>query len=49
MAAQKLLGLASDIYIEDKPPVFLMVITKGSLAYQREDGVHVVPLACLKN
>jgi predicted AAA+ superfamily ATPase len=49
MAAQKLLGLASDIYIEDKPPVFLMVITKGSLAYQREDGVYVVPLACLKN
>ena len=49
MAAQKLLELASDINIENKPPVFLMVITKGSLAYKREDGVYVVPLACLKN
>ena len=49
MAAQKLIELASDINIENKPPVFLMVITKGSLAYKREDGVYVVPLACLKN
>ena len=28
---------------------FLMVITKDSLAYQRPDGVYVVPLGCLKN
>ena len=49
MTAQKLIELASDINIEDKSPVFLMVITKGSLAYKREDGVYVVPLACLKN
>lgn len=27
---------------------FLMVITGTSYAYQREDGVYVVPLACLK-
>lgn len=28
---------------------FLMVVTKDSLAYRREDGVYVVPLGCLKN
>ncbi|MBR4237781.1 hypothetical protein IKQ02_05065 [bacterium] len=28
---------------------FLMVVTKDSLAYQREDGVYVIPLGCLKN
>ena len=49
LAAQKLIELANDINMENKPPVFLMVITKGSLAYKREDGVYVVPLACLKN
>ncbi len=49
LAAKKLIKLASDINMENKPPVFLIVITKGSLAYRREDGVYVVPLACLKN
>ena len=49
LAAKKLIELASDINMENKPPVFLIVITKGSLAYRREDGVYVVPLACLKN
>ena len=29
------------------PPAFLMVLTGGQYAYTREDGVHVVPLACL--
>lgn len=28
-------------------PAFLMVLTGGQYAYTREDGVHVVPLACL--
>jgi hypothetical protein len=28
---------------------FLMVITKDALAYQRQDGVYVVALGCLKN
>ena len=27
----------------------LMVITGGPIAYTRPDGVHVVPLACLKD
>ena len=29
-------------------PSFLMVLTGGELAYQREDGVYVVPIGCLK-
>lgn len=32
-----------------KKPAFLMVITATQYAYQREDGVWVVPLACLKD
>lgn len=32
-----------------KIPSFLMVLTAtGSYAYQREDGVYVVPIGCLK-
>lgn len=30
-------------------PSFLMVLTGGKFAYQRKDGVVVVPLACLKD
>lgn len=29
-------------------PVFLMVLTGGKFAYQRKDGVMVVPVACLR-
>ena len=32
-----------------KKPEFLMVITATKYAYQREDGVWIVPLACLKD
>ena len=33
-----------------KNPSFLMVLTAtGKYAYQREDGVYVVPIGCLKN
>ncbi|MGB4594631.1 MAG: DUF4143 domain-containing protein [Anaerolineaceae bacterium] len=31
-----------------KQPKFLMILTAGQFAYRREDGVCVVPLACLK-
>ena len=31
-----------------REPDLLMVITGGELAYTREDGVKVIPLACLK-
>ncbi|MBQ9457225.1 MAG: ATP-binding protein [Bacilli bacterium] len=48
-AAKKLLAIANDIDAEKTGnPSFLMVITKGPLAYRRPDGVYVVPLACLK-
>ena len=30
-------------------PSFLMVLTGGELAYRRQDGVFIVPLACLKD
>ncbi|MDE5878149.1 MAG: DUF4143 domain-containing protein [Muribaculaceae bacterium] len=30
-------------------PDLLMVITAGPIAYTRPDGVHVIPLACLKD
>ena len=32
-----------------KKPDFLMVITATEYAYQRDDGVWIVPLACLKD
>ena len=32
-----------------REPDLLMVITAGPIAYTRPDGVHVVPLACLKD
>ncbi|MBR5716678.1 MAG: ATP-binding protein [Bacteroidales bacterium] len=30
-------------------PAFLMILTGGEFAYQREDGVLVVPIGCLKD
>ena len=48
-AANKLLKLADDIDEDKKNPAFLMIITKEKFAYQRNDGVYVIPLACLKN
>ena len=49
-AAKKLLEIASDIDIDKTGDCsFLMVVTKGQLAYKREDGVYVVPLGCLRN
>lgn len=32
-----------------KQPSLLMVITGGKIAYQREDGVYVIPIGCLKD
>lgn len=49
-AAKKLKDIANDIDINKTGScAFLMVVTKGNLAYQREDGVYVVPLGCLRN
>lgn len=48
--AINLLKLASLIDEQKmKKPDFLMVITATEYAYQREDGVWIVPLACLKD
>ena len=31
-------------------PAFMMIITAtGQYAYQREDGIYIVPIGCLKN
>ena len=48
--AASLLDLASKIDTDKMPaPSFKMVLTGvGSYAYQREDGVYVVPIGCLK-
>ena len=32
-----------------RKPDLLIVITGGQLAYTREDGVKVIPLACLRD
>ena len=48
-AATKLLKLSEDIIQENEKPAFLMIITKDKFAYQREDGVYVVPLATLRD
>lgn len=31
------------------PPSFLAVVTSCGLAYTRDDGVHVIPLGCLRD
>ena len=49
--ATSLKTLASKIDTDRmKAPAFMMVLTGiGNIAYQREDGVWVVPICCLKN
>ena len=48
-AAEHLKELSQNIDTEYmKSPSFHMVITAKNAAYTRADGVHVVPLACLK-
>jgi predicted AAA+ superfamily ATPase len=36
----------SGVRVEE--PSLMMVVTGGSLAYTRKDGVHVVPIGCMK-
>ncbi|MBO4772027.1 MAG: ATP-binding protein [Bacteroidales bacterium] len=49
-AAAHLLQLAKKINTEKMGnPSFLMVLTGGELAYQRADGVYVVPIGCMRN
>lgn len=48
--AESLLKLVRDIDTDTmKPPSFLAVITGRGMAHTRKDGVHVIPIGCLKN
>ncbi len=48
-AAKNLLALKEKVdAVQMHAPSFLMIITATEFAYQREDGVCVVPLGCLK-
>lgn len=49
-AAKHLLELKAKVNTDKmKEPSFLMVLTGSEYAYQREDGVFVVPIGCLKD
>jgi hypothetical protein len=49
-AATHLLALKEKVNTEKMgEPSFLMVLTGGEVGYQRQDGVWVVPLGCLKH
>jgi predicted AAA+ superfamily ATPase len=45
-ASSNLLKLAK--IHKSKKPSFLMILTNTELGYQREDGIYVIPLGCLK-
>lgn len=48
--AANLVKLASLVNTnEARPPSFLAVVTGTKTAYKREDGVHIIPLGCLRN
>jgi len=48
-AAQHLLQLKDKVNTDKmREPSFLMVLTGGQYAFQRKDGVFVVPIGCLK-
>lgn len=50
LAAKNLISLHDKIDIHRmKAPSFLLILTGGSVAYRREDGVFVIPAACLKH
>jgi hypothetical protein len=49
-AATHLLALKEKVNTEKMgKPSFLMVLTGGEVGYQRQDGVWVVPLGCLRH
>ncbi|MBO4737309.1 MAG: DUF4143 domain-containing protein, partial [Bacilli bacterium] len=48
-SSAKLVNLALDINEEEHPkPAFLMIVTGTNVAYKDDNGVYIVPLACLK-
>ena len=44
-ASANLIKLAN---ISATKPSFLMLLTNTQMAYQRDDGVYVIPLGCLR-
>jgi hypothetical protein len=49
-AAENLIKFRDNIDVSKMPkPSFLMVLTATEFAFQMENGVWVVPLACLKD
>ncbi|MHC1787395.1 MAG: ATP-binding protein [Christensenellales bacterium] len=49
-AARNLLRLRDAVDLEKmNKPSFLLVLTGDKYAYRREDGIYVVPLACLRD
>ena len=49
-AAENLLKLKEKVDTDKmRKPAFLMVITGGQFAYQRKDGILIVPIGCLKH
>jgi predicted AAA+ superfamily ATPase len=49
-AARNLIKLRETVDVEKmNKPSFLLVLTGDKYAYRREDGVYVVPLACLRD
>lgn len=48
--AENLLKLRDRVDADDMgEPAFMAVITADGTAYTRDDGVHVIPLSCLRN
>jgi len=49
-AAKHLLELSLKVDVkEGSRPTFMMVVTGTEFGYQREDGIYVVPIGCLRN
>lgn len=49
-ASESLRKIADDVDTDRTGSLaFLMIVTKNKIAKRREDGVYVVPLACLRN
>jgi len=49
-AAKKLLRFKKNVDTEKMgEPSFLAIVTATQIAYQRDDGVWVIPLGCLKS
>ena len=48
-SSTKLVNLANDIDEKEHPkPAFMMIVTGTNVAYKDDNGVYIVPLACLK-